>query len=182
MRRARPTATVGAAGEVGAGVGVAGPDHLGLRRRGVEQAGGRRLADPGADGRQVAGPVRGPAAGGPGRRAPAGPAAVDPAGQGRRGDHRHAGGDTERCHALVEDLDGAAGRPVALDDRADLAPVRPQTASAGRVQALHRPAVRGQSRRCRRPLPQSAGEGGGAVRGREDARCRRWTAPSRCCR
>ena len=35
------------------------------------------------------------------------------------------------------------------------------------VQAVHRPAVRGEGRRRRRPLPQPAGEGGRALRGRE---------------
>jgi len=35
----------------------------------------------------------------------------------------------------------------------------------GTFKLSHRPAVRGQGRRCRRPVPQPAGTGGGAVRG-----------------
>jgi len=49
--------------------------------------------------------------------------------------------------------------------RADLAGLRPQTAPGRRVQAVVRPAVRGESGGRRRALPQSAGEGGSAVRG-----------------
>ena len=69
-----------------------------------------------------------------------------------------------------------------VDGRPDLAEVRPQAAPHRRLQAVHRPAVRGEGRRRRRPLPQPAGEGGGAVRGREVPGSRRWTGPSRCCR
>ena len=43
----------------------------------------------------------------------------------------------------------------------------PEAAPHRRVQAEHRPAVRGEGRRRRRPVPQPAGEGGRAVRGRE---------------
>ena len=46
-----------------------------------------------------------------------------------------------------------------------MAQVRPQAPPHRRLQAQHRPAVRGEGRRHRRPLPQPAGEGGGAVRG-----------------
>ena len=72
------------------------------------------------------------------------------------------------CHALVAGVDGEESGAVAVDDRADLAAFRAQAASSRRVQAVHRSAVRGQGRRCRRPLPQPAGAGGGAVRGREE--------------
>ena len=81
--------------------------------------------------------------------------------------HRHAGGDTERCHPLVQDLDGAPVRPVTVDDRADLAEVRPEAPSPGRVQAVHRPVVRGEDRRRRRPVSPPTGEGGRAVHRRE---------------
>ena len=70
-------------------------------------------------------------------------------------------------HALVAGVDGPAQRAVEVDDRPDLAGVRSQAAPAGHLQAVHRPAVRRQGRRRRRPLPQPAREGGGAVRGRE---------------
>src|SRR5580692_5661819 len=83
----------------------------------------------------------------------AGAAAVDPAGQGRRGHHRHAGGDAARRHALVPGLDGRAQRAEQVHDRPDLAQVRPQAALNRHLQAVHRPAVRGQSRRCRGPVP-----------------------------
>ena len=52
-----------------------------------------------------------------------------------------------------------------VHDRADLAQVRPQAALSRHVQAVHRPAVRGEGRRRRRAVPPPAGEGGGAVRG-----------------
>src|ERR1019366_4568514 len=70
--------------------------------------------------------------------------------------------------ALVAVLDGREIGPVALDDRADLAGLRPQAAPHGRLQALQRPAVRGKSGRRGRALPQPAGEGSGAVRRREE--------------
>src|SRR6266576_1767058 len=95
----------------------------------------------------------------------AGAAAVDPAGQGRGGHHRHAGGDAAGRHALVAVLDGRAQRAEQVHDRADLAQVRHQAALNRHVQAVHRPAVRGEGRRCRRPVPPPAGEDGGAVRG-----------------
>ena len=56
-------------------------------------------------------------------------------------------------------------RAEQVHDRADLAQVRPQAALSRHVQAVHRPAVRGEGRRRRRPVPQPAGAGGGAVRG-----------------
>ena len=43
--------------------------------------------------------------------------------------------------------------------------IRPQAALNRHVQAVHGPAVRGEGRRCRRPVPRPAGAGGGAVRG-----------------
>ena len=70
-------------------------------------------------------------------------------------------------HPLVAGLDGPAHGAVEVHDRADLEEVRPQAPSAGRVQALHRSAVRRQGRRRRRPVPPPAREGGGVLRGRE---------------
>ena len=102
---------------------------------------------------------------------------VDPAGQGRRGGGGHPGGQAGQCDALVEDLDGQACRPVALNGRADLAPVRSQTPSGRRVQALHRPAVRRQSRRCRWPLPQIRRTKRWCCASTKRARCRRWIGP-----
>ena len=51
-----------------------------------------------------------------------------------------------------------------VDHRADLAQVRPQAAPAGLFQAVCRPLLCGEGRRCRRAVPQPAGESGGAVR------------------
>ena len=62
-------------------------------------------------------------------------------------------------------LDGGAQRAEQVHDRADLAQIRPQAALSRHVQAVRRPAVRGEGRRCRGPVSPPAGEGGGAVRG-----------------
>jgi hypothetical protein len=158
---------VGAAGEDVPGAGAAGEDRAGLRRRQGQQGRRSRVRGRRAHGRQVARRVHPQAAGRAHRRAAPGPAAVDPAGQGRGGRHGHPGGAAPGRHALVTGLDGPAQRPVGVHYRADLAQVRPQAAPAGRVQAEHRSDVRGEGRRRRRPLPQPAREGGCAVRGRE---------------
>ena len=50
-----------------------------------------------------------------------GPAAVDPAGQGRGGPHRDPGGAAQGRNPLVTGLDGQAQRPVEVHHRADLA-------------------------------------------------------------
>ena len=49
-----------------------------------------------------------------------------------------------------------SARAVEVDDRADLEGLRPQAAPRGRVQALQRPAVRGEGPRRRRPVPGPA--------------------------
>ena len=59
----------------------------------------------------------------------------------------------------------AAHRAEQVDHRADLEEIRPQAAPAGLLQAVHRPAVRGEGRRCRGAVSQPARAGGGAVRG-----------------
>src|ERR1019366_3587557 len=80
------------------------------------------------------------------------------AGPGRGGDRGDPGGDPEERHALVAGLDGGEVRAVALDDRADLAGLRPQAAPRRRVQAIDGPAVRGEGGGRRRALPQPAGK------------------------
>ena len=71
-----------------------------------------------------------------------------------------------RRHALVAVLDGGPQRAVASPTigriwrKFDLKPHL-----TGHVQAVHRPALRGEGRRRRRPVPQPAREGRGAVRG-----------------
>ena len=59
---------------------------------------------------------------------------------------------------------------------------RAQAAPGGDVQAVHRPAVRGEGRRRRRAVPQPARAGGGVCAWTRSRRSRRWTGPSRCCR
>ena len=44
------------------------------------------------------------------------------------------------------------------------------------------PALRGEAGRCRRPVPEPAGTGGGVQLRREDPVSRRWIGPSRRCR
>ena len=56
---------------------------------------------------------------------------------------------------------------VALDGGPGVAPVRDSAAPFGHVQVLHRSRARGEDPRRRRAVPRPAGEGGGAVRGRE---------------
>ena len=56
-------------------------------------------------------------------------------------------------------------RAEQVHHRADLEEIRPQAASAGLLQAVDRPVLRGEGRRCRGAVPQPAGEGGGALRG-----------------
>src|SRR5215469_10308965 len=68
-------------------------------------------------------------------------AAVDPAGPGRGRDRGHAGGRPGQGHALVAGLDGQAHRAVEVDDRPDLAQVRPQAAPARLLQAVCGPVL-----------------------------------------
>lgn len=75
-----------------------------------------------------------------------------------------------------------AKRPTAMACRsrrsADLEGVRAETTSRGRVQALQRPAVRGQGLRHRRPLPEPARIRRGLLRGREIAGASTGTFPT----
>ena len=168
-RRAGAVDAVGAAGEDRAGAGVAGEDRAGAARRA-----GRTSRSPPSCGstpatvnrwrcRFVAAP-----AGGAGRRAAPGPAALDPARPGRGRRRGHAGADPDERHALVAGLDGRSVpgcRSPRSGGSGGKFELKPHVQDY--VQAVHRPAVRGQGRRRRRALPQPAGAGGGAVRGRE---------------
>lgn len=93
--------------------------------------------------------------------------AVDPARSGRRRDHRDLAVDARSGHPLVSGIDGRAHRTVEIDHRPDLAQVRPHTASTGLIQAVHRPPVCREGRRCGWPVTQSAGEGDRALRRRK---------------
>ena len=75
-----------------------------------------------------------------------------------------------------------SGRAEQVHDRPDLAQVRPQAALNRHVQAVHRPAVRGEGRRCRRPVPPPAGDRRWCCAWMRSPASRRWTGPSRCCR
>ena len=144
----------------------------------IARGGGR--AD---DGEGVAGAVlRGWAEGLLERAAGAGPQAVDPGGEGRGDRPLDVARDAAGRDALELPDDGRPGWRVAGDGAADL--VRAGSAAASRrdVQALKRPAVRGEARRCRRPVPEPAGERDRAVHGREEPDPGAWTAPSRRCR
>ena len=54
------------------------------------------------------------------------------------------------------------------DGAADVVGARPEAASGQDVQALERPAIRGEARRRRRPLSEPAGQRHGAVHGRKE--------------
>src|ERR1035438_7955471 len=117
----------------------------------------------------LAGGLAGPPAEAPPRPAPSGPPAVNPARPGGRCARRDSGVHPGPGHALVAGLHGQAHGTVEVHHRADLEEVRPQAPPARWLQAVHRPAVRGQGRRRGRPLPQPSRAGGRALRGREVA-------------
>ena len=144
----------------------AGPDRACGRGRKGNLGHGSAARGVAADRDQVARPVHRTRCGGPGRRAAAGAAEEG----GRLGDHRRdpgapagaAGGD-----ALVEPVTSQAARSRGCDRRACVAPVPRAAVAARDVQVLHRPAAGGQGQGCCRPVPEPAGEGDRAMRGRE---------------
>src|SRR5512135_2685590 len=85
-----------------------------------------------------------------------------------------AGGD-----ALVHPHDGGPGRSQPGHRAPGLAGPRAATASGGDVQAVERSAVRGETRRRGRPVPEPAGQRPWCSAWMRKARYRRWTAPSR---
>jgi hypothetical protein len=113
----RPAGPLVAAGEDLAGPCAAVEDRAGLRGRPVKQGGGRQPERDAGHGQPVAGQVHRRPPGRTGRRAAAGAAALDPAGQGRGRCDGHAGGHAEGRHALVAGLDGPTERPVGINDR-----------------------------------------------------------------
>ena len=70
-------------------------------------------------------------------------------------------------HWSVRSLSAELGVPRGLR-ASGLAGVWPEAPSVAQLQAVDRSALRGEGARCRRPLPGSAGQGAGAVRGREE--------------
>ena len=78
--------------------------------------------------------------------------------------HETPAGETHwSCRSMA-----SSGWRVGGDGAADLVGAGAGAASRRDVQAVKRSAVRGEARRRRRPVSEPAGEGGGAVRGRED--------------
>ena len=70
--------------------------------------------------------------------------------------------------ALELPHDGRSGWCVAGDGAADLVRAGSAAASGRDVQAVQRPAVRGEARRCRRPVSEPARERDRALHGREE--------------
>src|SRR6266536_172677 len=77
-------------------------------------------------------------------------------------------GTPEERHALVAGVDGEEVGAEQVDDRADLEGVRAQAAPGRDVQAVGRPAVRGEGLRRGRALSRSARERSRSLRGREE--------------
>src|SRR5512142_647524 len=149
------SAVSGGATGAGAADGGGRPAECADRRRGGGD-GGHRAGVADAVRRGGAGQVRASARG-PGAQA------VDSRGdrgRDRAGDVARdaAGGD-----ALVHPHDGGPCRSQPGHRAPGLAGPRAATASGGDVQAVHRSAVRGETRRRGRPVPEPAGQGRGAL-------------------
>lgn len=143
-RGTRPVGALGQVPQVVAGFGVALPDRAGVRGGTVEQGGRRTGRREPADGGQVAGPVPRVEAGRPAGRAEAGQTGDDHRPDDRGPAGGDAGGDAEGRDALDPAADGRAHRDQQVERGPHLARVQPQAPSGGRVQAVERPAVRGQ--------------------------------------
>ena len=97
------------------------------------------------------------------------PQAVAAPGHGRGGASSDAYRTTgRRLDALVDPDAGGAGRDRQGRGGQDLGRSQPQAVAGRHVQGQQRPAVRGETRRCRRALPQPAGTCGGVLLRRED--------------
>ncbi|SDH53020.1 hypothetical protein SAMN05216377_1253 [Pseudonocardia oroxyli] len=121
-----------------------------------------------ADGDDVAVAVRGPPARRAGRRSPPGPASHRDRRAGRAPGHRHPREHPDGRDALVDPVNGRPPGHVADHGVAGVAGVRAGPTQVRHLETAQGPAVRGQGPRRRRALPRPAGEGAGAVRGRED--------------
>lgn len=143
-RGTRPVGALGQVPQVVAGFGVALPDRAGVRGGTVEQGGRRTGRREPADGGQVAGPVPRVEAGRPAGRAEDGQTGDDHRPDGRGPAGGDAGGDAEGRDALEPAADGRAHRDQQVERGPHLARAQPQAPSGGRVQAVERPAVRGQ--------------------------------------
>src|SRR6266545_467718 len=91
------------------------------------------------------------------------PPGGDPAGGGGHAAHDAPGG-----HALDHPHDGPRPGAVPHDGAAHLEATRPAAPSGGDLQAVPRPALRGEAPGCRGPVLGSTRQGPGAVGGREE--------------
>ena len=120
---------------------------------------------------------------GPWRRAPRARAqASDQPGEDRRDRPRDAARQAARRDALELPHDGESPRSQPRHGAARLVRARPATAPRQDVRALQRQALRGEARRRRRPLSQSARAGRSCCAWTRSPRSRRWIAPSHRCR
>ena len=94
--------------------------------------------------------------------------AVDPTGEGRGDRARDTAREAARGDALELSFDGQGAGRQPGDGAADLVGARVEAPPGGDVQALERQAVRGEARRCRRPVSEPAGERDRAVHGRKE--------------
>ncbi len=116
----------------------------------------------------LAAPVCQRASGGAVRCAPNRPAAPARRRAGAGGSGRHAEPAACQRDALERAQPVGGARRAAGLRASGLAGVWPEAPSVAQLQAVDRSALRGEGARCRRPLPGSAGQGAGAVRGREE--------------
>ena len=100
----------------------------------------------------------------------------------RAGRHQDPGGEAQGRHPLEHPRHGRGRRPVAVGDRPDLAGLRAEAPPERDLQALDRPLLRREGPRRRRAVHEPAGATPSSCRSTRRARCRPWTAPSRCCR
>src|SRR6266511_1547177 len=150
------------------GAGPSGPDHPGRGGRSEQRRHRVRARSDHPDRGQVAPAIPPPACGGAvGRASPRGAQAGHRRGRGT-GDPHDPGVPPPGRHPLVHPVDGRGHRAVAVHDLPGVAGLRPRPAPYRDVQAIHRPAVRGEGPGHRGPVPEPPGQGPGAVRGREE--------------
>ena len=164
------------------GTGPGARTHRAAAREGREaDGGGARAGDRDVLGEQVVAAIRAAGAQGSGGSS----------GSGGQGEHFACGGRGSRCqggseragHAPAQHAhDGVGSGHLGVQRRSHLARTRSQAAPQAHVQAVQRPAVRGQVLGRGGAVPGSAGEVDGPVLRREDADPGAGNARSRGCR